>query len=569
MEAGAPDMPAIRRMGLTAVEQLGAEAFALRSSPRYREAKRTRPRQGEPWDFRPGGCAGPEMPVAGAREFGAPAPAPTSAYLEGDIAVGIIMVGGPTPGLQFTDAERTLVVAEVQNGLSFHAASNPAAALSFFYDIQNVTLTVPADPSVPDLEGLWRNPAMVALGYPGTFAGVGQYVEALRQRFQTRWTYCAFFTKYPLFHFAYASIGGPRLVMDYNNDGWGPNNIDRVFAHETGHIFMCPDEYASSGCGCGGAWGRWGKPNTNCSNCAPAGGLSCIMKANDWSMCPVTPAHLGWTPARLFAKHSGKAMDVLGASTATGAKLIQWTYHGGDNQLFRPDHVSGGFYRMVAQHSGKVLEIEGASLDDGAPVIQAEWRGADSQLFRLEPLEDGYMRIVAKHSGKVLDINQVSMEDGGELIQWEWHGGDNQRWMSVAPAVAEHSGKVLEVLDASVDDGAQVIQSDYSVRGSQLMYCEPVGDGYVRLRFQHSGKVLDVLGASPDDGAPVIQWEWHGGDNQLFRLEPLGDGHVRILAKHSGKVIDVSGASTSNGAQLIQWTWHGGDNQRWIVPKWQ
>ena len=161
------------------------------------------------------------------------------------------------------------------------------------------------------------------------------------------------------------------------------------------------------------------------------------------------------------------------------------------------------------------------------------------------------------------------MEDGGELIQWEWHGGDNQRWMSVAPTVAEHSGKVLEVVGASVDDGAQVIQSDYSVRGSQLMYPEPVGDGYVRLRFQHSGKVLDVLGASPDDGAPVIQWEWHGGDNQLFRLEPLGDGHVRILAKHSGKVIDVSGASTSNGAQLIQWTWHGGDNQRWIVPKWQ
>lgn len=358
-----PDMASVQRMGLTAVEVLGAAAFEMRLTPQYREAKQRRPRQGEPWDFRRGGCLGPSDTQAEARALGVPAPAPTSAYLEGDIAVGIVIVGGPTPATQFTDAERTKVVAEVQNGLSFLAASNPAAALSFFYDIQFVNLPVPPNPSAPDLEGLWRNPAMVALGYPGTFPGVTQYVEDLRQGLKTRWGFCAFFTKYPLFHFAYASIGGPRLVMDYNNDGWGPDNIDRVLAHETGHIFMCPDEYASSGCGCTGVWGRWGKPNTNCENCAPSGGISCIMKRNDWAMCTVTPAHLGWTPARLFAKSTKKAMDVSGVSTANGAPLIQWTYLGGENQLFRPDHVSGGYYRLVAQHSGKVLDVEGASIE--------------------------------------------------------------------------------------------------------------------------------------------------------------------------------------------------------------
>ena len=93
--------------------------------------------------------------------------------MEGDIAVGIIIVGGPTPDLQFTEAERTKVVAEVQNGLSFLALSNPAAALTFFYDIQVINLDIPANPSSPDLEGLWRNPAMEALGYPGNFAEVG------------------------------------------------------------------------------------------------------------------------------------------------------------------------------------------------------------------------------------------------------------------------------------------------------------------------------------------------------------------------------------------------------------
>ena len=73
--------------------------------------------------------------------------------------------------------------------------------------------------------------------------------------------------------------------MDYANDGWGPDNIDRVLAHETGHIFGCPDEYASSGCNCGGAWGRFGEANSNCENCAGAAGVGCLMRANESKMC--------------------------------------------------------------------------------------------------------------------------------------------------------------------------------------------------------------------------------------------------------------------------------------------
>lgn len=137
---------------------------------------------------------------------------------------------------------------------------------------------------------------MAAIGFSADWNGVLDYVEDIRTRFGTRWTFCGFFTKYPLSWFAYASIGGPRLVMDYNNNGWGPNNIDRVFAHETGHIFGCPDEYASSGCTCGGGWGRFGVVNGNCANCAGDGGVACLMQANTFSLCGYTPSHLGWAP---------------------------------------------------------------------------------------------------------------------------------------------------------------------------------------------------------------------------------------------------------------------------------
>jgi hypothetical protein len=557
---------AMRHGGLSELESMGVAAFTLRSSPEYVAAKQNRPRQGEPWNFPDGGCAPMPPPGAGALAADAAGAAPTSAYLEGSIAVGVIIVSGPTADLQFSAAERTQVVAEVQNGLSYYAATFPAAGLTFVYDVRHAQITTAPNPAAADLEALWRDPAMGSLGFSSSWTGVGQYVEGIRQQLRTRWTYCVFFTKYPVWHFAYASV--PRIVMQYSNDGWGPDNIDRVFAHESGHIFMCPDEYAASGCTCGGAFGRWSKPNTNCQNCAPGGGISCLMKANDWAICPLTPAHLGVMPARIIAKHSSRAMDVSGASTANGAPLIQWDFHGGQNQMFRPDPMGGGFFRLVSLNTGKVADVSGASMASGAAIVQWDWHGGDNQLFRLEPLSDGFVRIIAKHSGKVIDVAGGSTGNGAQLIQWDWHGGPNQRWLATAPIVARHSGKVLDVSGASTANGAPLIQWDYLGGANQILRPEAIGGGYFRLVAQHSGLVADVSGGSLADGAQIIQWPWHGGDNQLFRLDALGDAHVRIVAKHSGKVFDVTGGSTASGAQIIQWTWHGGDNQRWLVPRW-
>jgi hypothetical protein len=343
------------RQRLSDSERLGLAAFELRVSAEFAEAKANRPLQGAVWDgsdlaSAPGcaelAAAPSQAPTDEARSHAA---IPLSARLSGSVAVGLVLVEGPTAALQFDATERAKVVAETQNGTSWLGGRHPVQPVSWHWDIDVIRVDVAADPNAADLEALWRDQAMAALGYGPGLGGVQAYAEDLRRQLGTDWAYVTFFTKYPTGWFAYASVGGPRLVMQYDNDGWGPDNIDRVFAHETGHIFNAPDEYASSNCNCGGSWGYYGKPNANCANCTSGGGVPCIMRANTWDMCPSTPYHLGFPicPGRLGVQfrddvpasstrrwftHSWPAdchvvWSVVPTTVRPGAAQIRWDVH--------------------------------------------------------------------------------------------------------------------------------------------------------------------------------------------------------------------------------------------------
>jgi hypothetical protein len=284
---------------LSETEQLGLEAWNLRQSADFSTAKAERPRDGQRWDMEDltESPDGPGMHHAGESDvLGAPENAneDLSPYLIGSVAVGLVIVEGPTADLQFSDAERAKVVAEVQEGLTWLGSREPRASITWAYDIHTVRVNAAPNPALSGyepLESLWRNPAMQQLGFSADFQGVRDYAASIRTSLGTRWGYAAYFTKYPLQHFAYASK--PRLVMHYANDGWGVDNIDRVFTHETGHIFGCPDEYGSSNCTCDSRYGHLQEVNGNCEGCATQF-EDCLMARNSWAMCRFTPVHFGW-----------------------------------------------------------------------------------------------------------------------------------------------------------------------------------------------------------------------------------------------------------------------------------
>ncbi len=229
------------------------------------------------------------------REDPYPSDSPYALTMHGKIAVIVVVASGEGT-LAMSDAEYNLVCREVINGLTAWTSHAPANAdLSFVVYPGRAFITV-AD-GLPACTGagchnVFANAALAYFGYNSKddLAKDGK-----------RWAgrdaagaYIGYFSKYRQSHFAYAYFGGGPIYMQYSNDGWGPEQIDRVFAHESGHVFNAPDEY--TGCNCQRGYGRGActETNDNCVTCTQAQ-EACIMDSNDINnICAHTLMHVGW-----------------------------------------------------------------------------------------------------------------------------------------------------------------------------------------------------------------------------------------------------------------------------------
>jgi hypothetical protein len=125
---------------------------------------------------------------------------------------------------------------------------------------------------------------VASLGYPTpcAYEGLGELNADARAQHNAHWAWTQFILDASSFAgsdgvLAYAYLGGPHTVALRGNGSLGTAYLDRVLAHEMGHIYQAADEY-SGGCGgCGGEWGYLRVPNDNCVSCARQEG-SCVMR---------------------------------------------------------------------------------------------------------------------------------------------------------------------------------------------------------------------------------------------------------------------------------------------------
>jgi hypothetical protein len=245
-------------------------------------------------------------------------PLPQTMTMVGNVAVGVLIVDGPIGSTaQITPMDDLDIALALAQGLDIlFRNAPPSAKLIFVAEVRRVTLSVqpsqvplytgPFPPTFAEQESReskWRDPALQALGFLGGFDGINAYRGNLVAR---QWpgpggivtaqkSIVWLITKYNTANFAYAALG--RVVFQLTNarGAVGSEDLDRVIAHETCHLFDAPDEYGS--CNHLEVHGPFLAPNVNCVN-NPIATIrsSCLMFGDSDNMCGWTKAHVGWAP---------------------------------------------------------------------------------------------------------------------------------------------------------------------------------------------------------------------------------------------------------------------------------
>ncbi|MEH1129624.1 pectate lyase [Micromonospora sp. CPCC 206061] len=266
---------------------------------------------------------------------------------------------------------------------------------------------------------------------------------------------------------------------------------------------------------------------------------------------------------QLVSRHSGKAIDVCGQSTADQACIQQWARANQANQQFQFVSSGSGYYRLKARHSGKVVDLWEWNTADGAEYRQWPDTNGTNQQFQVLDTDSGYVKLINRHSGKALDVWEWSTADGGRISQFTDTNGWNQHWQLVnvggGTSTPPPSGTwPTPTGQVAVNGTIQVPAS--GLDGGMRRYC-CIGDGSQEESqdpmFQLApGATLSnvIIGAPAGDGVHCsgsctlrnVWWEDVGEDAATFR----GTGSPTFLVDGGGarsasdKVFQHNGAGT-------------------------
>jgi len=121
--------------------------------------------------------------------------------------------------------------------------------------------------------------------------------------------------------------------------------------------------------------------------------------------------------------HSGKCLDVAGASHADGARVQQYTCNGTAAQRWYKDYIGSDhrFFYLEVAASGDCLEVKRDSYADNAPVVQEPCNnnGVDQLWMEQTSGVPGWPSLVSVHSFKGLTILSESLLDRAQAVRYQ------------------------------------------------------------------------------------------------------------------------------------------------------
>ncbi len=89
-----------------------------------------------------------------------------------------------------------------------------------------------------------------------------------------------------------------------------------------------------------------------------------------------------------------RVLDVNGSSSASGANVMMYTLHGGNNQKFYLQNRGNGWFSLKDGHCDNYITADGNGV--GANISSRPWTGSDNQMFKLIDGGGGSYHVIAK-----------------------------------------------------------------------------------------------------------------------------------------------------------------------------
>lgn len=162
--------------------------------------------------------------------------------------------------------------------------------------------------------------------------------------------------------------------------------------------------------------------------------LSSGFKVNWIEFVPAASGSIANGTYKLINRNGGKAMDVVDASTANGAKVQQWGYSATANQKWVFTHRGANQYTITSAQTGKGIDSAAGQILSGDHIQMYNLNSNSlNQRWIVTPTDSGYYKLVSAKHGLVLEIDGASTANGARVYQGEFDAGAHEQWQPASP----------------------------------------------------------------------------------------------------------------------------------------
>lgn len=281
-------------------------------------------------------------------------------------------------------------------------------------------------------------------------------------------------------------------------------------------------------------------------------------------------------------------MNVNQSSSNSGANVNLTSSANADPQKWQVEHDAKGYITLVNMHSGKVLDIAGASKASGTNVQQYASNNTRAQKWIAIKNGDSYHLISAL-------TTRVRLNANGTNVNIESNKGTNavQAWkFATTQSTREMANTVAANNKGSIADGYYEIQSGinskfvldvaaavtqvgtniqlYSSNGTNAQKYKITTDslGYSTIMNVHAKKYLGVANGAANGSNLQLSDDSANNWNEKWIFEKNTDGTFKIMsALNTAYVIDVLSGIGMNGQNVQIYQSNGTKAQKFILVR--